>query len=260
MLLSQITMPALLPILTFHAVEDRRSVIAMSPEVFRRGMERLQESGHRSLSLTKVVEHLRRGVPFPDRSFVITFDDGYQSVYEKAFPLLDQYGMSATVFLTVGNKGINKHADRLPSREGRSMLAWSEIGEMRQRGIDFGAHTLTHPDLTRLSLSQIRMEVCDSKAIIEDNLGIPVTAFAYPYGRSDQRSYEIASECFDCACTDSLGLVKAGSDLFALERVDSYYLRRNGLFHTMTSRLFPLYIWARNIPRSIRRALFKKPR
>ena len=140
------------------------------------------------------------------------------------------------------------------------MLAWSEIEEMRQCGIDFGAHTLTHPDLTRLSRSQIRMEVYDSKAIIEDRLGIPVTAFAYPYGRCHQRSYEIVSQCFDCACTDSLGLVRAGSDPFALERVDAYYLRKNGLFHTMTSRLFPLYIRARNIPRSIRRALYKRPR
>lgn len=252
-------MPASLPILTFHAVEDRRSVIAISPDVFRRGMEGLHESGYRSLSLTKVVDCLRQGAPFPDRSFVITFDDGYQSVYEKAFPLLDQYGMPATIFLTVGNKDIGKHAERLPSREGRSMLTWSEIGKMRQRGIDFGAHTLTHPDLTRLSQSQIRTEVHDSRSIIEDKLGIPVTAFAYPYGRCDQRSYEIVSQCFDCACTDSLGLVRAGSDLFALERVDSYYLRKNGLFRTMTSRLFPLYIRARNIPRSIRRALYKKP-
>ena len=104
------------------------------------------------------------------------------------------------------------------------------------------------------------MEVYDSKAIIEDRLGIPVAAFAYPYGRYDHRSYEIVSQRFDCACTDRLGLVKAGSDLFALERVDSYYIRRNGLFHTMTSRLFPRYIWACNIPRSMRRALYKKPR
>ena len=247
-----------MPVLTFHAVEDRRSVMAISPEVFRQGMERLHESGHRSMGLTKAVDYLRRGIPFPDRSFVITFDDGYQSVYEKAFPVLDHYGMSATVFLTVGNKDISRHAEQLPSREGRSMLTWGEIREMRQCGIDFGAHTLTHPNLTRLSRSQITMEVYDSKAIIEDRLGVPVSFFAYPYGRYDQRSYEIVSQRFDCACTDRLGLLKAGSDLFALERVDSYYIRRNGLFHMMTSRLFPHYIWAFNIPRSIRRALYKK--
>jgi len=252
-------MPTSLPILTFHAVEDRRSVIAISPDVFRRGMARLHEFGYRSLSLTKVVDCLRRSAPFPDRSFAITFDDGYQSVYEEAFPLLDHYGMSATIFLTVGNKEIGNNAGRRPSREGRSMLTWTEIGEMRQRGIDFGAHTLTHQDLTRLSQSQIRTEVYDSKSIIEDKLGMPVTAFAYPYGRYDQQSYEIVSQCFDCACTDSLGLVRAGSDLFALERVDSYYLRKNELFRTMTSSLFPIYIRACNIPRSIRRALYKKP-
>jgi peptidoglycan/xylan/chitin deacetylase (PgdA/CDA1 family) len=252
-----ITLPTSFPILTFHAVDDRRSVISIRPEIFQRGMERLHQCGFRSLSLTKAADYLRRGTPFPDRSFGITFDDGYQSVYEKAFPVLSHYGMSATVFLTVGNKDMDRHAGRLPSIEDRSMLSWDEMGEMRRYGIDFGAHTLTHPDLTCLSQSQITVEVCDSKAIIEDKLGVPVSSFAYPYGRYDNQSREIVSQCFECACTDRLGLVKAGSDMFALERADAYYLRRNGLFYIMTTPLFPYYIRACNIPRSIRRAIYK---
>ena len=92
-----------LPVLTFHALDDRSSVISFSPQVFRRGMGRLHENGYQTLSLLEAVDYLHRGASFPDRSFVITFDDGYQTVYDEAFPVLQRYAMTATVFLSVGD-------------------------------------------------------------------------------------------------------------------------------------------------------------
>jgi peptidoglycan/xylan/chitin deacetylase (PgdA/CDA1 family) len=91
-----------LPVVTFHSLDHRSSVISFSPHVFRHGMTRLYENGFRTLSLPKAVDHVRRGKAFPERSMVITFDDGYRTVYDEAFPILKRYGMSATVFLTVG--------------------------------------------------------------------------------------------------------------------------------------------------------------
>lgn len=248
-------MVASLPVLTFHALDDRPSVISFSPGVFRRGMARLHESGYQTLSLLEVVDCLRRGAPFLDCSLVITFDDGYQSVYDEAFPVLQRYGMSATVFLTVGEKGRAKPAGRLPSLSGRSMLTWGEIREMQRWGIAFGAHTLTHPDLTHLPFDRVEAEICGSKAIIEDALSAPVACLAYPYGRFDHRSREIVRQHFACACSDKLGLITAGSDPYALERVDAYYLRTDRLFEVISTRLFPWYIRARGIPRRIRRAV-----
>ncbi|MBC8427728.1 polysaccharide deacetylase family protein [bacterium] len=248
-------MPDSLPILTFHSLDDRSSVISFSPRVFLRGMARLYESGYQTLSLLEAVDYLRRDAPFPGRSFVITFDDGYQTVYDEAFPVLQRYGMSATVFLTVGEKGVVQPGARLPSLEGRSMLAWHEIQEMQRWGIDFGVHTLTHPDLTRLSFDQLETEVCDSKSIIEDALSVKAVSFAYPYGYYDRRSREIVRQHFACACSVKLGLITARSDLYTLERVDAYYLRTDRLFDVMLTRLFPWYIRARNIPRRIRRAV-----
>jgi peptidoglycan/xylan/chitin deacetylase (PgdA/CDA1 family) len=245
---------ASLPVLTFHTLNDRRSTISFSPRVFRLGMAKLHESGYQTLSLLEAVDYLRRGASFPDRSLVITFDDGYQTMYDEAFPVLQRYGLSATVFLTVGEKGTVGRSDRLPSLEGCSMLTWREIREMHRWGINFGAHTLTHPDLTRLPFDRVEAEVRDSKAIIEDALGAPVACFAYPYGRYDHRSHEIAWQYFACACSDKLGLITAGSDPYALERVDAYYLRSDQLFDVMLTRLFPWYIRARRIPRRIRRA------
>src|SRR6266511_1672523 len=211
-------MTATLPILTFHAIDERSSVISFAPDVFRQGLAMLWEHGYRTLRLLEAVHCLRRGEAFPERSIVITFDDGYHSVFEEAFPVLQTYGMSATVFLTVGERGSVKRSARLPPLEGRSMLCWDEIRDMHQAGIDFGAHTLTHPDLTLLPRDQVAMEICDSKAIIQDMLGVPVSCFAYPFGRYNQSSYEIVRQHFSCASSDKLGLISFGSDPYALER------------------------------------------
>jgi peptidoglycan/xylan/chitin deacetylase (PgdA/CDA1 family) len=221
-------------------------------------MARLNERGYRTLSLVGAANCLHRGVPFPDRSVVITFDDGYGSVYDEAFPVLQRYGMSATVFLTVGGQIPRDPADRLPSLHGRPMLRWCEIKEMQRLGIDFGAHTLTHPDLTRLPTGQVETEIRDSKAIIEDVLGTPVTCFAYPYGRYDARSCRIARRYFLAACSDRLGLVTTTSDPHALERVDAHYLRADALFDLLATGLFPWYIRGRSIPRRIRHAIQRR--
>lgn len=247
-------MSAFLPLLTFHTLHPEPSVNAVPPEVFARGMQRLHSNGYRTLSLLDAVDRVRRHLAFPARSFVLTFDDGYQTVYDEAFPVLQSYGMSATVFLTVGNKGRGSAAGRLPSQEGRSMLSWQEIREMQRAGITFGAHTCTHPDLTRLPGHRVEAEVGDSKAIIEDALGAPVSCFAYPYGRYDQRVAEVVRPHFLCACSDRLGLITQRSDPYALERVDAYYLRSHRLFDLMLTSLFPWYVRMRSMPRRLRRA------
>ena len=244
-----------LPILTFHALDDPPSVTSFSPRVFRRGIARLHENGYKTLSLTEAADCVRQRKLFPSRSIVITFDDGYQSVYDEALPVLRDYGMRATIFLTVGEMAAAGPASRLPSLSGRSMLSWREIREMSKTGIQFGAHTLTHPDLTRLPIDRIETEIRRSKAVIEDALGEPVTCFAYPYGRYDRRSREIVQKYFVCACSDKLALTTQASDLYALERVDAYYLRTDRLFAVMPTRLFPWYIAARSVPRHIRRAV-----
>jgi peptidoglycan/xylan/chitin deacetylase (PgdA/CDA1 family) len=244
-----------LPILTFHALEDDPSVISFAPHVFRRGLARLHENGYRTLHLTQAMETLASGQPIPSRTFVITFDDGYQSVYEQALPVLHDFGMSATIFLTVGESATAPSGGRLPSFGGRSLLSWPEIREMSQLGMSFGAHTLTHPDLTCVSVKQAEAEIHRSKTVIEDALGFPVTSFAYPYGRYDRRSQEIVRRHFALACSDKLGLATTKSNRYALERVDAYYLRTDRLFGFMLSMAFPWYIATRKIPREIRRTI-----
>jgi len=248
-------MTSSIPVLTFHAIDDLPSVISISPQVFRWGISQLYRHGYQALALVEAVDIIRRGESFPQRSFVITFDDGYQSVYENAFPVLQRYGLSATVFLTIGIKKDTQLGDRLPSLENRTMLSWNEIREMHRYGMDFGAHTLTHPDLTRLADFQLESEIYDSKINIEDALGSPICSFAYPYGRYNRRCREIVQQHFTCACSARLGLVNFHNDIFALKRVDAYYLRTDRLFGIMLTWFFPWYLRVRNLPRRLRERL-----
>jgi peptidoglycan/xylan/chitin deacetylase (PgdA/CDA1 family) len=245
---------ASVPVLTFHALDDAASPIAFPPALFKGLMRQLFDAGYHTVDLLSVAASIKAGKPFPERSFAITFDDGYQSVYEHGFPVLRQFGFTATLFLAVGASSGRSDTQRLPTLEQRRMLSWGEIREMGAAGIGFGAHTLTHPDLTRVAFDQARREIIVSKEIIENALGKAVHCFAYPYGRCDDRSRRIAKEHFACACSDRLALATGASDLFALERVDAYYLRAKIWSHLMLTPFFAGYIHLRNIPRSIRRA------
>jgi peptidoglycan/xylan/chitin deacetylase (PgdA/CDA1 family) len=101
----------------------------------------------------------------------------------------------------------------------------------------------------------LEAEVVGSKEIIQDALGAAVDTFAYPFGRYDNRCRELVSRHFLCACSDRLGLLHKTSDAYAMERVDSYYLRNLSLFSMIHTRIFPFYIRARAIPRQVRRAV-----
>ena len=242
-------------ILTFHALDELGAVTSFSPHLFKQGMAELHERGYKTLSISDAVEYPRRDTAFPERSFAITFDDGYQSVYEEAFPILQRYNFSATVFLTVGANGKPADTERFPPMCERSMLNWREVKEMHRNGITFGGHTLTHPDLTLLPNEQVEAEVVGGKVAIEDALGTPVDTFAYPFGRYNKRCRELVSHHFVCACSDRLGLFRTGSDLYAMERVDAYYLRTERLFRMMLTNVFPWYVRARAVPRRLRRAV-----
>jgi len=246
----------MLPVLTFHALDgERASVASLLPAVFERGISKLCANGYSTINLMEAVACLRQRRPFPRRAVVITFDDGYGSVYEHAFPVLQRHGLCATLFLTTGNGVSARNGRLLPSFNGRVMLSWAQIREMHSAGNTFGAHTLTHPDLTRLSPAQVRSEVCGSKKIIEDALGVAVASFAYPYGRHDSQVRDIVAEHFSCACSDRLGMVDAGSDVYAIERVDAYCLRKGWGFDVVPMRVFPWYLHTYRILRQMRMAI-----
>ena len=244
-----------LPILMFHHLEDSAEPISFPPSLFAGFISFLSGEGYRSITLGEAVDLIRSGKGFPDKSFAITFDDGFRSVFNMAFPVLSEYGCKATIFLTTGKNGPISGDSRLPQASGREMLSWNEIEEMTDAVFEPAAHTLTHPDLTRLDDEMIYDEAFQSKEIIEQRLGRKADLFAYPFGSFNSRVRGIISEIFRGACSVELGLAGTGSDLYGVERVDAFYLRSEYLFRIFSSRYFPLYLGLSGIPRGIRKML-----
>ncbi|MEZ5100678.1 MAG: polysaccharide deacetylase family protein [Thermoleophilia bacterium] len=239
-------MPAAVPILTFHGLESPRSLVGFPPALFRRCLARIAERGWRVVPLLDLVGCLERREPLPDRSLALTFDDGYASVARHALPALAEHGMPATLFVLGGTQA---------SLHGRPLLDRGALAEAVAAGHAIGAHSLTHPDLTRLAPAAAEREIAGSRAALEDALAVPVEAFAYPRGRHDARVCELVGRCFRCGCSDRLGLAGAGSDLLALPRVETWYLARRGLVDLVGSPLLPAYVAARAVPRGLRRAV-----
>lgn len=107
---------------------------------------------------------------------VITFDDGFRDVYTNAFPVMSEYGFSATVYLPTAFIGTAARAFK-----GTECLTWDEVRELHKAGVEFGSHTVTHPQLRSVRAAEVEYEVRCSKETIEQELGSPVTSFAYPY-------------------------------------------------------------------------------
>ena len=242
-------------ILTFHSLENSSPAFCYPPALFAHMLASLAGAGWRSVDLPAAVDQLRRGQALPPSSIAVTFDDGYHSVYETAFPLLVQHRMTATVFLVTGESAPRMPDQRLPSMGGRMMLSWREIAEMQRHGISFGAHTLTHPDLTRLPEAEIERQLQGSQRIVEDTLSVRAETFAYPFGRYDARSRAVAARHFAAACSDRLALAGPSSDVHALPRLDAFYLRRAPLLALLPTPWLPAYVLACSIPRRLRRIL-----
>ena len=145
-------------------------------KVFEYHMRYLSENGYSAISLSDTVASLKEGRSAAERPVVITFDDGYQNFYTEAFPILAEYGSSATVFLPTAFIGNS-------SRKFKNLecLTWNQVRELGKAGIRFGSHTVSHPQLKSLKTQDVQREIADSKNAIEQELGSAVTSFAYPY-------------------------------------------------------------------------------
>lgn len=175
-------------ILMFHSItDDIQDSPHVSPVRFRAFVQAIQ----------------RRAEPMD-----LTTDSSDASIYDHFFPVLREHGLTATIFilpLTVGNDG---------------MLTWEQIREMDQAGFTIGSHTLRHPWLPDLTDEEISHELCQSKVLIEGEVGHPITTLAYPYGAFDQRVKQLALTCgYTHAYTTAPGREFPDNDPLALKRV-----------------------------------------
>lgn len=129
----------------------------------------------------------------------------------------------------------------------RIMMTWDEVSKLAACGlVTIGAHTVTHPILSNLSLEDARFEIVESKRIIHSRTGLPVDFFAYPNGRmidfNEQTVSLVQNAGFKAACTTVPGVNRIGSDPFRLKRIDVTYGICMGMFGFFSSNIFGAYI------------------
>ena len=167
------------PILMYHVIDDPPPGapwphLYVSATEFASQMAWLDRNGYTATTLTEIWRNRHHGRTLP-QPVVITFDDGYRSVFENALPVLKNLGWPGVLNLKVDNVGAPWG---LSERHVRKLVA---------AGWELGAHTITHPDLRTLDDAALKREVAGSRAAISKRFGVPVNFFCYPSGRYDQR-------------------------------------------------------------------------
>ncbi len=249
-------MPASLPaerpvILTYHSISEGTSPLKVSPSLFAEQMEWL--AGNYDLRVLSLGLFLDERLLVPVREVVVlTFDDGYADFYTHAAPVLLKHKLPATVFLPTAYVGRTNAWPGQPAWvKEEPLMSWEQIKELAQAGIEFGSHTVNHPDLTSRSPAEIERELSESKREIEQRTDRRVEHFCYPYGKWNSPVRDATMRHYRSACSTIAGSVKPDADPYVLPRVDAHYVRNPRWFRAMFTRRFQAYINAR---RMIRRA------
>lgn len=179
-------------VLCYHAVSPTWPIgLAIRPESLEEQVTLLLRRGYKPATFWEIV----RRPPGP-RSFAVTFDDGWVSVLKHGFPILERFGVPATVF--VASSLVDTHEQPLrgavidpwadgPHRDELYCLSWPELNRLQDAGWEIGAHSMTHPLLTKLDDETLARELTGSKARCEEMLGVPCRTMAYPTGNFDER-------------------------------------------------------------------------
>lgn len=215
-------------VLMYHSVSDVPEEgihpyyrINTTPGQFEEQMRFLKESDCDVVPLRDVAQTAATGARSARTRVAITFDDGYRDFLTSAFPVLQKYGFSSSVFLPTAFIG-----DTPKIFKGKECLSWSEVRELQNAGVDFGSHTISHPQLHSIGVSEVEREVRESKLTIEQKLGFEVDGFSYPYafpegdGAFRLRLRKTLEESgYTYGVSTILGTVRPGEDVFFLKRL-----------------------------------------
>jgi len=167
--------------------------LRVQPAVFEKQLIWLKNNDFKSFTLSElaILENI------PEKSVVITFDDGYEDNFKNAFPLLQKYCFKATIYIVFNrfehNWATDKDLDKASSElNNEKMLSDEQIKTMIKSGlIEIGSHTLDHPNLCKLNKKEQEKQLLESKKQIEKIFDIKCDAFAYPFGFYDEDSLSI---------------------------------------------------------------------
>lgn len=168
------------PVLSYHKFAEKSTdKMTVSREAFESQMNLLRERGFRVVTLDQLFDFMEYRAQLPEKSVVITIDDGWRSTYDIAMPILKKYGFPATIFV---------YTQLITG--GAKTLSWEQLREMAEQGIDVQAHTATHRNLLLQKdketaeeyLASLQRELLESSRIIEQKFGKRPKYLAYPYG------------------------------------------------------------------------------
>ncbi len=198
-----------------HLSETPKSVYDVKPADFRAQLQALKDGGYQSINCRQLADYLTNVQDLPEKSVIISFDDGRASVLKTAKPLLDQFGYQAVLFINPGSVG------------GKGFLTWDDLKTLAQAGYEIDSHTTTHLNLTRklkkLTLEEFREKVRDELAAsytkIEEELGQAPVAMAYPFGNYDEYVMQTTKESgYRLGLSIDPGAIDNQSDPYALPR------------------------------------------
>ncbi len=204
-----------LPILLYHKIgragfRDRRKGLFVSKNVLADQLAELKAAGFEFNAL---------GQTDSTRNIVVSFDDGYRSCFEEGLGVLESFGCKAIQFLVSGRIGKTNDWDTT----GESLMDKTQIREWLAAGHVIASHTVSHPDLTRLSISQAREEIGASRKSLEDTFGVAVVDFSYPNGIYNERTIDLVREAgYSAAVTTVFGVNDAATDRYKLRRILAY--------------------------------------
>ena len=174
-----------LPILMYHDVLAGPSSgygYAVSIERFRQQIRILKWAGFEAVTLREVVRAVTGKEKLPRKPVVVTFDDGYEGTEKNALPVMQEHGMRGVLFAVAGRIGKKNDWDQISGGPNLKLMGEAEIERLLAAGWELGAHTVSHPRLTRLSPKEAEQEIRLSKKILEEIFKTPVGSFSYPYG------------------------------------------------------------------------------
>jgi len=207
-------------VLCYHRIGGPHELGAtrVATSVFGRQMRALAGAGWRTLRLADFTSRLdtrdASPAPVPD-AFLLTFDDGYASLAETAYPLLADLGFTATTFLITDFMGRPNTWDVRYTRHRLRHLDWDTAEQWHARGFDFASHGTSHRRLTWLDDAAVTAELLRSREMLCARLGAAAgSAVAYPFGAADARvrriaaavGYRVGFASVAGSATDRLGL------------------------------------------------------
>ena len=186
--------------------EDR--VYLLKEEEFIKQLEYLHSEEWNTISVEQLLESLKTITSLPEKSLIISFDDGNQTDYTIAFPLLEKFGFKATFFLT--SDFIDKPGH----------LSKPQILQMSQVGMELGTHGKTHQFLSTLNENELKAELLESKKMLEEISGKKIELLSLPGGYYSSKVKEMAKELgYKGICTSKFGLNENNTNPFKLKRI-----------------------------------------